>query len=201
VRISFVVTEHPAYLNRQRMRAQENAARSVAAAAGRATEVVHYTDAGSLSATDVVVLGGSDAPWATHDPRQLDRLRASLARCGRPVLGICAGMQLLVQCAGGAIDHSAEPERGFQEIEVVDDHDLFSGMSRAVTVYASHTDEVTRLPDGFRVLATSPRCRVQAVAADERRFWGTQFHPERATTDHPDGLRVLENFFALVRDG
>jgi GMP synthase (glutamine-hydrolysing) len=201
VRISFVVTEHPAYLNRQRVRAQDKAARSVAAAAGRAPDVVHYTDAGSLSAADIVVLGGSDAPWATHDPRELDRLRNSLARCGRPVLGICAGMQLLVQCAGGAIDHAEVPERGFQEVEVVDDGDLFSGMSRALTVYASHTDEVTLLPGGFRVLATSPRCRVQAVAADEHRFWGTQFHPERATHEHPDGLRVLENFFALVRRG
>jgi GMP synthase (glutamine-hydrolysing) len=201
VKISFVVTEHPDYLNRKRVRAQETAAQAVAAAAGQAPELVHYTEAGSLSAADLVVLGGSDAPWATHDPRELDRLRASLARCGRPVLGICAGMQLLVQAVGGAIDHAAEPERGFQEIEVVDDRDLFCGMSPAPTVYASHTDEVTLLPDGFRVLATSPRCRVQAVAADERRFWGTQFHPERATHEHPDGLRVLENFFALVRSG
>jgi GMP synthase (glutamine-hydrolysing) len=200
VKISFVVTEHPDYLDARRVRAQENAAQSVAAAAGREPELVHYTEAGSLSAPDVVVLGGSDAPWATHDSRELDRLRASLARCGRPVLGICAGMQLLVQCAGGAIDHADEPEQGFQEIEVVDDRGLFSGMSRALTVYASHTDEVTLLPDGFRLLATSPGCRVQAVAADGHRFWGTQFHPERATAEHPDGLRVLESFFALVRN-
>jgi GMP synthase (glutamine-hydrolysing) len=201
VKISFVVTEHPGYLNRRRVLAQERAAQAVAAAADQAPEVVHYPDAGSLAAADIVVVGGSDAPWAMHDARELDRLRASLARCRRPVLGICAGMQLLVECAGGAIDHADEPERGFQEIEVVDDRDLFSGISQAPTVYASHTDEVTLLPEGFRVLATSPRCRVQAVAAEALRFWGTQFHPERATHQHPDGLRVLENFFALVRDG
>jgi GMP synthase (glutamine-hydrolysing) len=199
VRITFVVTEHPDYLNRRSVRAQERAARAVAAAAGSSVDIVHYTDADPLAAADAVVLGGSDAPWAAHDPRRLDRLRASLSRCGRPVLGICAGMQLLVQSAGGAVDHADEAERGFRRIEVVDDRDLLSGLSRTPTVFASHTDEVTVLPDEFRLLASSPRCRVQAVAADERRFWGTQFHPERATPEHPDGLRVLENFFALVR--
>jgi GMP synthase (glutamine-hydrolysing) len=201
VKLTFVVTEHPTYLDRDRVRAQERAARVVAGVAGGRPELVHYTETGSLAASDVIVVGGSDAPWDTHDRAGLDRLRASLRRCGRPVLGICAGMQLLVESAGGAIDHAAEAERGFRQIEVVADHDLFAGMSRTPTVYASHTEEVILLPEGFRLLASSAHCRVQAVAADGHRFWGTQFHPERATAEHPEGRRLLENFFALARRG
>jgi GMP synthase-like glutamine amidotransferase len=49
------------------------------------------------------------------------------------------------------------------------------------------------------VLASSPESRIQAIAADSLGFWGTQFHPERATDEHPYGHVVLQNFLALAR--
>jgi len=61
-----------------------------------------------------------------------------------------------------------------------------------------HEDEVTLVPDGFRVLARTPGCEVQALAAPERRWWGTQFHAECFDAEHPDGERVLRNFFRLA---
>jgi GMP synthase (glutamine-hydrolysing) len=115
------------------------------------------------------------------------------------VLGICAGMQLLVEAAGGRVGAAAQPELGFDRIDVVDDSDLLSGLPAQATVFQSHTDEVISLPPGIRVLASSPRSAIQAVAAEEQGFWGTQFHPELSTSEHPAGLKVLRNFFELAR--
>lgn len=194
----FVLTEHVSFLTEERRRRYEDAAALLGELAGRPPTVVHYAQTDALRAADAIVLSGSDAPWAAHDEDELQRLLAWVADCRRPVLGICAGMQLLARCAGGTIGHAAEVERGYLPIEVVDDSDLLRGLPTGPVVYQSHTDEIVELPDGFRVLARTERCEVQALACDERRFWGTQFHPERATNEQPAGRAVLENFCALV---
>ena len=200
--VLFVVTEHGRYLNDARRQRYERVAQLLRELVGVPPCVRHYTERDIFPPySDAVVLSGSDAPWADHDPAELQRLRDFAADCGRPVLGICAGMQLLAQCLGGAVGHAAEAERGFLSVDITDGDGLFRGLPEQVTVYQSHTDEITVLPEEFRVLATSPQSRIQAIAADPLRFWGTQFHPERATDEHPAGRVILENFFALARGG
>ncbi len=199
--VLFVVTEHNRYLNAERKRRYERAARVLGQLAGAPPMVVHYADPDAFRHSDAIVLSGSNAPWAEHKEGDLQWLRDFAAGCGRPVLGICAGMQLLAQCAGGSTCLAAESERGFLPIEISDDDGLLSGLPERVTVYQDHSDEITSVPAVFRVLAASPRSRIQAIAADSLRFWGTQFHPERATEEHPAGGVVLENFFALARAG
>lgn len=95
-------------------------------------------------------------------------------------------------------DRGAPPERGFAAVEVLDDSDLFAGLPRRPSVFHDHTDEVVSLPEGFALLARNPSCSVQAAADRTRRWWGVQFHPERATERRPDGEAVLRNFFALA---
>ena len=198
--VLFVVTEHARYLNPERQRRYEHTSQLLEELAGAPVRLVHYTDRNDFRDSDAVVLSGSDAPWAEHDEIELRQLRDFAAGCGRPVLGICAGMQLLAECAGGAVGHAAESERGFLPIAISDGDGLFRGLPEQVTVYQSHSDEITDLPEAFRVLATSPQSRIQAIAADSLGFWGTQFHPERATDEHPAGRIVLENFFELARE-
>jgi GMP synthase (glutamine-hydrolysing) len=65
-------------------------------------------------------------------------------------------------------------------------------------VFQDHTDEITVLPEGFRVLASSDRCAIQAIADPKRRWWGTQFHPEESSAEYSVGARVLETFFELA---
>jgi len=199
VNVLFVVTEHDRYLDTARRMRDERAARVLEALTGAPPTLVHYTDRDVLRPDDAIVLSGSDAPWAEHEEDDLQQLRDFVAGCGRPVLGICAGMQLLAQATGGAVDHAVESERGFLPIDVLDGDGLLHGLPERVTVYQSHTDEITELPAAFRVLASSPESSIQAVAADSLGFWGTQFHPERATDEHPFGLVVLQNFLALAR--
>ena len=107
-------------------------------------------------------------------------------------------MQLMGRFAGARIDHAAEPEIGELEVEVVERDSLFRDISERPRVFQYHTDELTELPAGFRLLATSERCRVQAIASEERRWWGTQFHPESYRSARPDGERILRRFFELA---
>jgi GMP synthase (glutamine-hydrolysing) len=162
--------------------------------------VAHYeeVDPVRLSHASAIVLSGSTAPWSVRDPAELARLGEAVRAARRPVLGICAGMQLQAVFAGGALGVSAKPERGFLPIGVDDASDLLRDLPREVIVFQDHTDEITTLPDGYRILASSSDCRIQAIADAGRRWWGTQFHPEEFTHEHPAGKQVLERFFSLV---
>ena len=172
--------------------------RRLAAASGEAIEVVHYTEVSDLSEAAAIVMSGSASPWAAHDPAQLDRLGEVVTASGRPVLGICAGMQLLGRFAGGRIDHAAESEIGELPVDIVEADGLFRGLGPQARVWQYHGDELVDLPEGFRLLASSPRCRIQALAHEERGWWGTQFHPESYRSANPDGARILSNFFELA---
>jgi len=86
----------------------------------------------------------------------------------------------------------------FAAVDVVDRSDLLAGLEGQISVWEHRTDEVRSPPPGFRLLARSSSCAVEALAADDRRWWGTQFHPEEWSVDHPAGRVVLENFLGLA---
>lgn len=199
MRMGLVVTEHVGHLTAV---AEARYARLEAEIAETMRCVVvrtHYTE--PLPDVDALVLSGSDAPWAAHDPEELDRLGVAVVASRLPVLGICAGLQLLARFGGGAIDHMPDhgSERGFDAVTVIRPATILAGMGDPITVMQRHTDEVTVLPDEFELLATGPRCRVQALRSRDRPWWGTQFHPEEHDAAHPDGARVLRNFGELAR--
>jgi GMP synthase (glutamine-hydrolysing) A subunit len=193
-------TEHPGrYASVGSSRWRNRLTRRLArASGGRGVDVVSYVEAGDLAQAHAIVLSGSSSPWAAHDPAALDRLGELVIASGRPVLGICAGMQLLGRFEGAEIDHAGESEIGELEVEVVERDGLFRAVGERPRVWQYHSDELTTLPGCFRVLATTPRCRVQAIAHGERPWWGTQFHPESYRSANPDGERILRTFFELV---
>ena len=193
-------TEHPSAYGPPAARWSGRLQRRLGTASGRPVEVVPYLEARDLSHAHAVVLSGSSAPWAAHDPAALDRLGQVVGACGRPVLGICAGMQLLGRFAGVGIAHAAEPEIGEMEVEVIERDGLFRAVGERPRVWQYHTDELTAVPDGFRVLASTARCRVQAMVSEERGMWGTQFHPESYRSANPDGERILRTFFELAAE-
>ena len=94
--------------------------------------------------------------------------------------------------------HAAEPEIGEIQIDVVERDGLLRDLGERPTLFHYHFDELTELPDGFRVLASTPRCRLQAIASEERGWWGTQFHPESYRSANPEGARILRTFFELA---
>ena len=109
-----------------------------------------------------------------------------------PVLGICYGMQLLANQFGGEVSSADEREYGSAIISQSGSrHPLFEGLPSSFEVWASHGDNVLKLPDGFRVLAESENAPIVAFTDDTNRF-GIQFHPEVVHTT--GGTQLLHNF-------
>ncbi len=198
--VAVVFIERKSQLTEARARNYERLLERVAAASGQPVEAAHYegVDPHWLERASSIVLSGSSAPWSTHDPAELEKLGAAVRTAARPLLGICAGMQLQALFAGGAIGPSSAGEHGFLPIRIHDRSDLLRGLPVEAVVYQDHDDELTTLPDGFRVLASSADCAVQAIADPARRWWGTQFHPEEFRTEDPAGEQILRTFFALA---
>lgn len=197
--VDFVVTEHPPAMTQGLEHDYEVIRRRIERLASVPVRSRPYCDSGHFAAA--VILSGSFAPWELHDPDALARLGENLQRFDGPVLGICAGMQLQTIFAGGAIARREHPTLGYGSVEVLEGEDLLTGLGLTAVAFEHHAWDVVSLPDGFEVLARSEDCAVEAVRARERRWWGTQFHPERFTRQHPDGARVLRNFLALAGVG
>lgn len=198
--VDLVITEHPPAVTRALARHYEVIRRRIERLAGVPVRSRAYTQPGDFVAT-AVILSGSFAPWALHDPDALARLGDTVKRFDGPVLGICAGMQLQTIFAGGAIAPRERPAVGYGSVRVLEGGDLLSGLGLSAVAYEHHSWDVVTLPDDFEVLARSEDCAVEAVRARDRRWWGTQFHPERFTRRHPDGARVLRNFLTLAGVG
>jgi GMP synthase (glutamine-hydrolysing) len=139
----------------------------------------------------VILSGGPASVTEAGTPRAPDLV----FRLGVPVLGICYGQQTMCAQLGGTVESSDHREFGRAEVEVAAPSRLFEGVWRPggrYPVWMSHGDRVTRLPPGFRVIATSPGAPFAVLADEERGFYGVMFHPEVVHT--PDGGRLLENF-------
>jgi GMP synthase (glutamine-hydrolysing) len=114
---------------------------------------------------------------------------------GTPVLGICYGMQLMTDELGGEVRRSGQREFGHAHVRVTGNGSppkLFSQVPRDLRVWASHGDDVSAVPTGFTVAATSATAPIAAMEAPERQLYALLFHPEVAHTDH--GLTILRNF-------
>lgn len=100
------------------------------------------------------------------------------------VLGICYGLQLLVQRLGGAVRVGEKQEYGRMEIVVEKASSGLFGSKNcgdAQSVWMSHGDEASKLPEGFEVVARSKQGVVAAIQNHSRRFYGLQYHPEVIT--------------------
>jgi GMP synthase (glutamine-hydrolysing) len=123
----------------------------------------------------------------------------ALYEAGVPVLGICYGEQAMAHQLGGTVEGGHHREFGRAEVEVTEDSALFDGVWRKgerYPVWMSHGDRVTKLPDGFRVVGTSPNAPIAAIADEGRRFYATQFHLEVVHTPH--GAALLRNFVRRI---
>ncbi len=123
----------------------------------------------------------------TIDPRIFDM--------GLPILGICYGQQLMCQLLGGKVEGSEHREFGRAFIEVAQGSLLFNGtwnVGQKHQVWMSHGDRVVSVPSGFVTIAKTDSAPFAAIAWEEKRFYGVQFHPEVVHT--PDGAALLKNF-------
>ncbi|MBF0269557.1 MAG: glutamine-hydrolyzing GMP synthase [Alphaproteobacteria bacterium] len=114
---------------------------------------------------------------------------------GLPILGICYGQQSMCHQLGGKVEAGHEREFGRAYVDITGDCALFHGawaMGGREQVWMSHGDRVTAIPPGFRSVGTSEGAPFAAIANDEKRYYGVQFHPEVVHTPH--GAKLLANF-------
>ena len=162
-------------------------------------EIVPFSAAGEALkqlAPKAVILSGGPASVTDEDAPRVD---PALIEAGLPTLGICYGQQAMVTALGGAVSASSTREFGRAELTVGEASALTDGLWGEGThhqVWMSHGDRVESLPDGFRVIATSPGAPHAMIADEARRLYGVQFHPEVVHT--PDGARLIERFVRNV---
>jgi GMP synthase (glutamine-hydrolysing) len=109
-----------------------------------------------------------------------------------PILGICYGLQLLAYLFGGRVEKSKSREYGKAIIKIEKHKDLFKGFKRKLPVWMSHGDYVSKLPKGYKRLASSENIPFAAVKNPKNKIYGVQFHPEVAHTQ--DGIKIIQNF-------
>ncbi|MGI6208486.1 MAG: glutamine-hydrolyzing GMP synthase [Anaerolineae bacterium] len=142
----------------------------------------------SLNPAAFILSGGPASVYAEGAPTLPPYVLAS----GKPVLGICYGMQLLANQLGGHVLRASRHEYGPATIQVLEPSPLTKDLPAQLDVWMSHGDQVESLPQGFRRLASSQNCPIAAMGNDQSRIYGLQFHPEVVHT--PAGSRILADF-------
>ena len=142
----------------------------------------------------IILSGGPASVHAGASPK----INPAVFAMGLPIFGICYGEQLICDQLGGSVAAGDTREFGRAEIEIMADSALFTGVwtkGSAYQVWMSHGDKINALPEGFTVTAKSAGAPYAAIAHEEKRIYGVQFHPEVVHT--PDGAKLISNF---VRD-
>lgn len=167
--------------------------------AGIYCEIIPYSaDAARIQAfapKAVILSGGPASVTEAGSPRANDVVWT----LGVPVFGICYGQQTMCEQLGGKVEPGDTREFGRAYVDVKDDCALFEGVwsiGAREQVWMSHGDRVTKLPEGFRIVATSEGAPYAIIADDARRFYAVQFHPEVVHTPHGDAL--IRNFLFKV---
>lgn len=144
-----------------------------------------------------IILAGSPESTVEANSPRAPELVFSL---GVPVLGICYGMQTMAMQMGGLVEGSNIREFGYAQVKVqgessflkdVKDH-VDSDGSALLDVWMSHGDKVTRMPEGFSLMASTPSCPIAGMYNEAKKFYGVQFHPE--VTHTLQGKRMFEHF-------
>jgi GMP synthase (glutamine-hydrolysing) len=148
----------------------------------------------AFGASGIILSGG---PSSVLDEGSPD-LDPAILELGIPLLGICYGLQLLVQRLGGRVESADDREYGRAHMKIERADPLLAGLSEAAehVVWMSHGDRVLALPLGFEVIASSGSSPFAAVRSEDRPIWGLQFHPEVAHTQ--GGTRILRNFIREI---
>jgi len=147
-----------------------------------------------LNPKGIILSGGPSSVYDEGAPH----CDPQIWQMGIPVLGVCYGMQLMVNHLGGEVLRAERGEYGKASLLIDDPTDLLTNVEDGTTMWMSHGDSCTRLPDGFEVLAHTENTPCAAVANHEKKLYGVQFHPE--VVHSIGGLALIRNFVYHICD-
>ena len=148
----------------------------------------------AYGAKGIILSGGPESTTVEGSPKAPQ----AVFDCGLPILGICYGMQTLAAQLGGATEAADAREFGHAQVELVAQDSLLDGLKDhpgsppKLDVWMSHGDHVVSVPPGFVITARTDRIPVAAMANEEKRWYGVQFHPE--VTHTKSGEAMLRRF-------
>ena len=140
----------------------------------------------------IIFTGGPNSVYKQDSPR----CGKEIFELGIPILGICYGSQLMTYVLDGTVENAPVSEYGRTEVTVDQSDLLFGDVSETTICWMSHTDYISKAPEGFTVTAKTPVCPVAAMANPEKKLYATQFHPEVMHTQ--EGMKMLSNFVFKV---
>ena len=144
----------------------------------------------------IILSGGPDTVSQTNSARAQD----IIFDLNVPLLGICYGMQTMAVQLGGDAKSAEKAEYGFAQVRARNHSELLRDISDEINsdgyglldVWMSHGIEVTKLPNGFKLIASTDNCEIAGFANANRHYYGLQFHPE--VTHTKQGISILERF-------
>ena len=149
---------------------------------------IDLDDIQSLNPKGVILSGGPSSIYEDQSPR----IDPAIFDLKIPVLGICYGMQFMMDTLGGTVKGVGKREYGFAELQVKSQEGLFKGVDNKTKCWMSHGDAVEKLPRGFKITASTENTKIAATAHVKKNLFGLQFHPEVVHT--PKGKTILRNF-------
>ena len=147
-----------------------------------------------LNPKGIILSGG---PNSVYDPNA-PHCDPGIWQLGIPILGVCYGMQLMVQQLGGEVKRAERGEYGKASLIIDDPTDLLTNVEDGSTMWMSHGDSCTNLPEGFEILAHTANTPCAAIADHQKKLYGVQFHPE--VVHSVCGLALIRNFVYHICD-
>jgi GMP synthase (glutamine-hydrolysing) len=156
------------------------------------SEVISYRTTAeelrNLAPRGIILSGGPSSVYEEFAPK----CDPEIWNLGIPVLGVCYGMQLMVQQLGGVVVKAKKAEYGKSEIVIDDPTDLLTNVEDRSIMWMSHGDSCESLPVGFELLAHTENTPCAAIAEHRRKLYGVQFHPE--VVHSIGGIALIRNF-------
>ncbi|MFX1293843.1 MAG: glutamine-hydrolyzing GMP synthase [Promethearchaeota archaeon] len=146
----------------------------------------------SLNPKGIILSGSPKSVYEKGSPIITKELFAFYKEKSIPILGICYGQQLIGHLFGGKIRSLPKKEYGKTKIKILNQNTLFKDIDTTETVWMSHSDQITRLPPNFEVIASSESCPIASIYNKDAQLYAIQFHIEVSHT--PKGMQILRNF-------
>lgn len=159
-------------------------------------EVIPYTtsleEIKAKNPKGIIFTGGPNSVYKGDSP-SYDK---SIFEIGVPILGICYGSQLMAYKLGGEVSTAPVSEYGKTEVDVDTESLIFQGVSSTTTTWMSHTDYISKTPEGFKIVGHTENCPIAAMENAEKKLYAVQFHPE--VMHSVEGQKMLHNFLFNV---